>query len=121
MSDYKKVNIDPDEYKEPEPSKPGNVVKSETKEWPPQVGIWKDPQRQKSLLKLRLNPAEELVDCFIPEPGFIANGVGIMGRQLLPKGLLNDILSTMGIAAEHETVFRMGGKEKSTFLGNFKG
>lgn len=124
MSDtpkYKKVNVDPDEYKEPIPSVPGAHAKSETKEWPPQIGIWKNPQRARSLKKLRLDPKKELVPGFVPNPGVSINGVGIMGKQVLPQSMWASIRAMQSKQAHHEDVFRRGGKEKSEILGHYRG
>jgi len=121
MSDYKKINIDPDEYKEPKPSKPGNVVKSETKDWPPRIGIWKGGSRNRCLGLMRLDPNEELVVDIVPSPGFILNGVGLLGKQALPRNTWQMIKHALSAQEANEEVFIRGGKEKTRMLGKYRG
>ena len=121
MSDYKKVNVDPDKYVEPEPKTPGGVVKSETKEWPPRIGIWAGGSRNRCLKLIRLDPDEELLIDIVPQPGFILNGVGLLGTQALPKGTWDMIKHSLSAQAANEDSFIRGGKDKTQMLGKYKG
>mgnify|MGYP003149276980 CR=1 FL=1 len=100
-----------------------DTEKSEPKEeWPPQVGIWAGASRVRALRFLPLDPEKDvLIEGVVPRPGFIINGVGIIGRQYLVQNMWDMINAGLSGQAANEETFIRGGREKTKNLGTFKG
>jgi len=99
---------------------PPKTKKSEDA-WPPHFGIWAGPNRRIALKSLKLDPKEGLIKGFVPKPGVIMNGIGILGKQLLPPSMWRSIGSLISRRNQNEERFVRGGKHPTADLGEFRG
>jgi len=118
--EYTKVNIDPDKVEEPKLPK-GHHQESPLKPWPPFIGVWKAVSRNRALKRLGVRKGVTLIEGFIPKPGVIINGVGMLGKQVLTKQMWIGIEAMLSRQRRDEEVFIRGGKDPVEHLGKYRG